>query len=81
MTLKDRLAGATLPSKGARPCPMALLIAQLDPTDGEALQSALDSRLTTRVIHTELQAEGYRIGRDTVSNHRNGWCRCPKDTK
>lgn len=76
MTLKDRLI--TLSNVDSQLCPVGELLASLDAEDAEALRRVLASKASTRAIHTELAAEGYRIGRDTMGSHRNGWCRCPE---
>jgi hypothetical protein len=78
MALKDRL-GSLEATSPIRRCSFAEFIMTLDADDAAALTNILSSRVPTRKIHTELQEEGYRIGRDSISNHRNGWCRCPKD--
>lgn len=77
MALKDRLVSLETKSP-VRVCPLAKFILTLSPEDAVALNSILSSRISTRRIHAELQEEGYRIGRDSIDNHRNGWCRCPK---
>lgn len=76
MTLKERLGN--LHATRGRICPVGVLLDSLDKDDAAALSRVLDSSVSTRAIHGELMAEGYRIGRDTLGNHRNGWCRCPK---
>lgn len=58
------------------PCPVGKLLSEMDEDTRIAMQSALDSRAATRAIHNELISSGIRIGRDTLSAHRNGWCRC-----
>jgi len=80
MALKDRLTSLDVKSP-SRPCSFAEFISSLDPEDAQAVRDILLTRVPTRKIHTELQEEGYRIGRDSITNHRNGWCRCPKDNK
>lgn len=60
----------------ATPCPVGKLLSDMDDDTRAAMQSALDSRAATRAIHNELISSGIRIGRDTLSAHRNGWCRC-----
>ena len=59
-------------------CPMGRLINELDADTALALQTVLNGRAATRTIHNELVVAGIKIGRDSVSNHRNGWCRCAK---
>jgi len=76
MTLKDRLT--TLSKADSQLCPVGELLASLDSEDSEALRRVLASKASTRAIHNELAAEGYRVGRDTLGSHRNGWCRCPE---
>ena len=72
--LAKRLSSLT--SGELTPCPVGKLLLDLDTETAEALQKALDGRTPTRVIHSELVNAGIKIGRDTVANHRNGWCRC-----
>jgi hypothetical protein len=45
------------------------------------LKRVLESSASTRQIHSELAASGIKMGRDTVANHRQGWCRCQGETK
>jgi DNA-binding CsgD family transcriptional regulator len=68
----ERLLGANGPSV----CPVAKLIATLTEAEAELLQRVMLSSASTRQIHNELTASGFRIGRDTIANHRRGWCRC-----
>lgn len=58
------------------PCPVGKLLSEMDEDTRTAMESALQSRAATRAIHNELISSGIRIGRDTLSAHRNGWCRC-----
>ena len=60
----------------AKPCPVGKLIGEMDDETRAAFESVLSSRAATRAIHTELKSAGIRISRDTLSDHRNGWCRC-----
>jgi hypothetical protein len=76
MTLKERLGH--LEGSDTRLCPVGDLLRTLSPDDADALTRVLASKVSTRAIHGELAAEGIQIGRDTLGNHRNGWCRCPK---
>jgi len=48
----------------------------LPQNDAEALETALNGRLSIREIHTALQQEGFRIARESLSHHRNGYCLC-----
>ena len=57
-------------------CPVGKIINALDADTSAALESVLNSTASTRDIHGELIKAGYKIGRDTLSSHRNKWCRC-----
>lgn len=57
-------------------CPVAKLISTLSEDEAALLTRVLDSAASTRQIHNELVASGFKIGRDTLANHRRGWCRC-----
>lgn len=74
--LKDRLV-ALEKKTNVRPCPFAELIELIDSDTAELLEKLVDNtKIPIRSIHEELQKEGYRIARETISNHRKGWCRC-----
>ena len=64
-----------------RLCPLAKLIHTLPEEESILLKRVLGSSASTRQIHSELAASGIRMGRDTVANHRQGWCRCQGETK
>lgn len=68
----QRLLGDASPTL----CPVAKLISTLSQDESALLTRVLESQASTRQIHNELLASGYRIGRDTIANHRRGWCRC-----
>lgn len=75
-TLKDRLAALDGPPQ-QRPCPVRVLLDQLDLETSELLERLLtENRKSVRSIHSELASSGIRIARESLSNHRNGWCRC-----
>lgn len=75
--LSDRLA--KLERGGvSEPCPLGKIIQSLDPITAGILEKTLAGRAPTRAIHHELTNSGFKIGRDTVASHRNGWCRCSK---
>lgn len=57
-------------------CPVSRLMDTLPQNDAEALETALNGRLSIREIHTALQQEGFRIARESLSHHRNGYCLC-----
>jgi hypothetical protein len=64
-----------------QPCPVTKLLNSLDSETAEVLKRVMDGRASTREIHSEITAGGYRIGRDTIAAHRNGWCRCQGEAK
>lgn len=57
-------------------CPVGKLIASFDEETAQAFVKAIESSASIRDIHSELAKAGYKIGRDTLGNHRNKWCRC-----
>jgi len=64
-----------------RLCPVAKLLQSLPEEENILLKRVLESSASTRQIHSELAASGIKMGRDTVANHRQGWCRCQGETK
>lgn len=75
MTLNARLANLSASSQ--RRCPAQRLIDDLPPDERSALLAALaDERLSTLQIFQAIQAEGHRIGRPTLQDHRSGRCYC-----
>lgn len=78
--LKDRLAALDTPPQ-QRACPVQVLLYQLDSDTSELLERLLsEGRKSVRSIHSELVHSGIRIARESLSNHRNGWCRCTAAT-
>ncbi len=75
--LKERLE--SLLEKKGKPCPVIQLMTDWDKETKDAFNKVLSSKAKTVDIHRELVASGYRIGRDTLSYHRNGFCRCGSD--
>lgn len=57
-------------------CPVTKLVSSLPEEEATLLDRVMKSNASTRQIHSELTASGFKIGRDTIANHRNGWCRC-----
>lgn len=57
-------------------CPVARVVKELDAETIQVLQRLLDSKIATRVIHDALRNEGMRIARESIANHRKGWCQC-----
>lgn len=57
-------------------CPVRRLMDSLPADTVEKLESVFSSGVSTTKIHSVLRMEGYAIGRDTLSYHRSGKCRC-----
>ena len=51
----------------------------LSAPDREALLKAIKDDLPTSTLVAALRGEGYSIAEATVTAHRNGKCKCPKD--
>jgi hypothetical protein len=79
--LKDKLQSLqTVPE--AKPCPVGKLMETLDAETAEVLDRLLkESRTSLRAIHDSLHDEDIKIARESLSAHRNGWCRCKKVIK
>lgn len=81
MSLADALAAAKLPMRGM-PCPIAVIIEQLEDRDRIQLLDAMDlptgtpGRLPTTVITKALISSGWPVHYKGVDRHRNGMCRC-----
>lgn len=74
--LKNRLE-ALNDRPSVEPCPFSALLQSCDAETAEILEKLVDNhQISTRAIHKELQAEGIKIARETISYHRKGWCRC-----
>lgn len=79
--LKSRLT-ALNEKPEVKPCPFAALMATFDNDTAEVLQKLVDNpKIAIRAIHEELQTEGIKIARESISNHRKGWCRCKGTTE
>lgn len=75
MSLLDRLKEL----ENTRPvniCPVDKLLRTLDNDTAQILVRLLEGRTSTRSIHIELRNSGYKIARESISTHRNGWCPC-----
>lgn len=59
-----------------RKCAFGRLLEEAPPEFTAAYESAVENGVATRLIHAELQKAGMRIGRDTISLHRNSRCIC-----
>ena len=81
MSLAKRLM-ETEPARRGLPCAVDVLLCALPKQDAQALVAAMavpkgdPRRLSSRVISETLHLEGYKVGPRSISNHRNGACRC-----
>lgn len=81
MSLADRLARHENPQRGL-PCPVAVIVAQLDETDRKALLNAMDApsnhpdRVSSAELARMLTEEGFAIHFKGIERHRNRVCRC-----
>lgn len=65
------------PSSNIRPCPVQTLLNKLDTETSELLNDLLSNpKVSARSIHRTLQESGYRLARESVSEHKNNLCRC-----
>lgn len=81
MSLAASLQAAQNKAHGL-PCPIAVVLRNLDDTDRTALETELSKglydpdRLTNSSIQGALAAEGYNIHIKGVEKHRKRTCRC-----
>lgn len=60
-------------------CSFAKLMDRLGPEATTLTASLLvNKKVSTRAIHLALRKAGAHIGRDTITDHRNNKCICPK---
>ena len=57
-------------------CGVARILGELDNDTASMLKKVLQSKVSTMTIHRELRQEGFKIARDSISNHRKGHCKC-----
>jgi hypothetical protein len=62
--------------KETRKCSLAKLTDRLDEVDQETLSKWLESNISSYQIFLALKADGHRIGKQTVYEHRIGYCIC-----
>lgn len=72
--LKDRLESLDVDKSR---CPVARLKSEMDEETAQVLDTLL-ARGTASLagIHREVRAEGYKIAKSSLSDHRHGRCRC-----
>ena len=76
MSLEDRLT-ALANEVVVEKCPAQKLLDALPEQTAELLSQLLaDPKMATQRLHGELRAEGYKISRDSIVNHRQNRCRC-----
>jgi hypothetical protein len=58
-------------------CGIRLVLERLDSADADDLRAVLaDPEVMHATIGRVLKARGFNIGRESISNHRNGVCKC-----
>ena len=79
MALADKLeemyANRRRPSKF---CAYISMYNNLSPENKKALDDAWAKGIPTNVIVAAIRAEGIKTSSDSVRNHKNGICKCPK---
>lgn len=59
------------------PCRIRTVLSKLSVADQTVLNQALNNKdWTANALATELTRRGVKIGRESVSRHRNGECSC-----
>lgn len=82
MNLTERLREARKTEKRGLPCPIDVILHQLNEDDRGSLEAQLSidrddpARITTIELTRILNEEGFRIHHKGVERHRNQHCRC-----
>lgn len=82
MNLTERLREARKAEKRGLPCPVDVILHQLNEDDRGSLEAQLSidrddaARITTIELTRILNDEGFRIHYKGVERHRNHVCRC-----
>lgn len=77
MALLDRLNALNAPPR----CRIARLVDSLDPEEATLLGTLLDDPTkSTYSIWSALRAEGHKVNRGTIENHRQRTCLCHEGT-
>lgn len=64
------------PDSNKKPCTLGRILQEVDAETAQVLQKLLDNpKVSNRVLHSSLRAD-YKIDRQTISEHRAGYCRC-----
>ena len=59
-------------------CTYQTLYNSLSDEDKKSLDAAWEIRLPISIIMRALRQEGYKIGKETITAHSKGQCKCPK---
>jgi hypothetical protein len=79
MALSDRVQSPPPPIHGI-PCSIGTLLATLEGDELEAFRQMLASTAwNASMIYDAVRDEGHTIGRQSISRHRGGKCRCYRD--
>lgn len=82
MSLSERLRETRNNENNGRPCPVSVILQQLNDDDRGSLEAQLTidrddpARITTIELTRILNEEGFRIHYKGVERHRNRQCRC-----
>jgi hypothetical protein len=82
VSLSERLRETRSNEKRGLPCPIAVILQQLNEDDRGSLEAQLSierddaARITTIELTRILNEEGFRIHYKGVERHRNQLCRC-----
>lgn len=82
MNLSERLSQTRPKEKRGLPCPVHVILQQLNEDDRESLEAQLTihrddpARITTIELTRILNEEGFRVHYKGVERHRNQQCRC-----
>lgn len=76
--LKERLLAL---GKEASLCPIERVRNEVDEESAEILNSLLvNPSIPHAAIHRALRASGVSIAKDSIANHRKGYCPCKKES-
>lgn len=81
MTLADTIKEISKNMRGQTYCAYQVLYNNLTKDDQKALDDAWNKGVPTSLIVKALRQEGHKTSSDSVRGHRNGECKCPKNTK
>jgi hypothetical protein len=83
MALSDRVKNPPSAKLPGPRCSVGALLETLEGDELEALRVMLGTReqpgWTANEVYDAITAEGYTVGRQTISRHRGGRCSCASD--